>query len=165
MNRSMKARADLCNESSSVDWRSAEPKSFSEKLRIRLRTEISDFWQSNVAAFSNLILNQTMVECASERPTYQECSPLSHADQLACAAEVIEDSVANFRRVRECQRAATRQLNAADYALQQLLTGLATAMPALAAETVPQSAPLAVAKPVEAGSEPVAANDDGALAA
>jgi hypothetical protein len=58
-----------------------------------------------------------------------------------------------------------RQLNAADYALQQLLTGLATAMPAFAAETVPQTMPLAVSKPVQTESESVAANDDGALAA
>ena len=165
MNDSIKAKADVRNEDCSIDWRSAEPTRFSAKVRMFLKKEISDFWKNNVVASCNLILNHTTVESPAERPVYQERVPLSHADQLACTVEVIEDAVANFGRVRACQRAAIRQLNAADYALQQLLTGLATAMPALAAETVPQMMPLAVSKPERQEAEPVAANDDGALAA
>lgn len=165
MNDSIKVRADVRKEDCSVDWRSAEPMRFSAKVRIFLKKEISDFWKNKVVASCNLILNHATAESPTERPSYQERAPLSRSDQLACTAEVIEDAVANFGRVRTCQRAAMRQLNAADYALQQLLTGLATAMPALAAETVPQTMPLAASKPVRQEAEPVAANDDGALAA
>ena len=165
MDYSISTRDDLRNEAYIVDWRSSNPISLSEKFRIFLKKEIINLWENKVIANYNLILDHSTVESPAERPVYQERAPLSHADQLACTAEVIEDAVANFDRVRGCQRAAARQLNAADYALQQLLSGLATAMPALAAETVPQTMPLAVSKPFQAEPEPVAADDDGALAA
>ncbi len=165
MDYSIKARNDLRNEAYIVDWRSSNPISLSEKLRIFLKKEILNLWENKVIANYNSILDHATVESPAERPVYQECALLSRADQLACTAEVIEDAVADFGRVRGCQRAAARQLNAADYALQQLLSGLATAMPALAAETAPQTMPLAVSKPFQAEPEPVAADDDGALAA
>ncbi len=165
MDYSIKARNDLRNEAYIVDWRSSNPISLSEKLRIFLKKEILNLWENKVIANYNLILDHATVGSPAERPVYQERALLSRADQLACTAEVIEDAVANFGRVRGCQRAAARQLNAADYAFQQLLSGLATAMPALAAETVPQTMPLAVSKPLQAEPDPVAADDDGALAA
>jgi len=165
MDYSIKARNDLRNEAYIVDWRSSNPISLSEKLRIFLKKEILNLWENKVIANYNSILDHATVESPDERPVYQECALLSRADQLACTAEVIEDAVADFGRVRGCQRAAARQLNAADYALQQLLSELATAMPALAAETVPQTMPLAVSKPLQAEPDPVAADDDGALAA
>lgn len=165
MDYSIKARNDLRNEAYIVDWRSSNPISLSEKLRIFLKKEILNLWENKVIANYNLILDHATVESPAERPVYQECALLSRADQLACTAKVIEDAVADFGRVRGCQRAAARQLNAADYALQQLLSELATAMPALAAETVPQTMPLAVSKPLQAEPDPVAADDDGALAA
>ena len=165
MDYSIKARNDLRNEAYIVDWRSSNPISLSEKLRIFLKKEILNLWENKVIANYNSILDHATVESPAERPVYQECALLSRADQLACTAEVIEDAVADFGRVRGCQRAAARQLNAADYALQQLLSELATAMPALAAETVPQTMPLAVSKPLQAEPDPVAADDDGALAA
>jgi len=165
MDYSIKARNDLRNEAYIVDWRSSNPISLSEKLRIFLKKEILNLWENKVIANYNSILDHATVESPAERPVYQECALLSRADQLACTAEVIEDAVADFGRVRGCQRAAARQLNAADYALQQLLSELATAIPALAAETVPQTTPLAVSKPLQAEPDRVAADDDGALAA
>ncbi len=165
MDYSIKARNDLRNEAYIVDWRSSNPISLSEKLRIFLKKEILNLWENKVIANYNLILDHSTVVSPAERPVYQERAPLSHADQLACTAEVIEDAAASFGRVRGCQRAAARQVNAADYALQQLLSTLATAMPRLAAETVPQTMPLAVSKPLQAEPDPVAADDDGALAA
>ena len=165
MDYGIKARNDLRNENYIVDWRSSNPISLSEKLTIFLKKEIPNLWENKVIANYNLILDHATAGSPAERPFYQERALLSRADQLACTAEVIEDAVANFGRVRGCQRAAARQVNAADYALQQLLSALATAMPALAAETVPQTMPLAVSKPLQAEPDPVAADDDGALAA
>jgi len=78
---------------------------------------------------------------------------------------VVEDAVANFGRVRGCQSAASRQLNAAEYALQELVAELVSAIPAEAAEAGPQTKPLAGADPFGAESEPVVAEEDGALAA
>lgn len=165
MDYGIKARNDLRNENYIVDWRSSNPISLSEKLTIFLKKEILNLWENKVIANYNLILDHATAGNPAERPVYQERALLSRADQLACTAEVIEDAVANFGRVRGCQRAAARQVNASDYALQQLLSALATAMPALAAETVQQTMPLAVSKPLQAEPDPVAADDDGALAA
>lgn len=124
-----------------------------------------DFLKNNLAVLCDQFLEHSTVERPAERPVYQERAPLSHADQMACAAGVIEDAVANFGRVRACQKAAARQLNAADYALQDLMAELATAMPSVAAETVLQTRPLAVSKLHGSESEPIAAEEDGALAA
>ncbi|MGI9403798.1 MAG: hypothetical protein ACR2OF_04730 [Hyphomicrobium sp.] len=122
-------------------------------------------WKTRLAASYNLLLEQSIFERPANRPVDQEHAPLSHADQLACTAGVVENAVADFDRVRECQRAAAQQLSAAEYALQELVAELVSAIPAVVAGTGPQTKPLADAEPIEAESEPVAAQEDDALAA
>jgi hypothetical protein len=115
-------------------------------------------WKTRLAASYNLLLEHSIFERPANRPVDQEHPPLSHQDQLACTAGLIEDAVADFDGVRGCQRAAARQLNAAEYALQELVAELVSAIPAVAAEMGPQSKPLARA-------EPVVAEEDDAVAA
>lgn len=126
---------------------------------------IFTFWKTRLAASYNSFLEHSIFERLANRPVDQEHPPLSHADQLACTAGVIEDAVANFDQVRGCQRAAARQLNAAEYALQELVAELLSTIPAVAAVTGPQTKPLAGAEPVGAKSEPIVAEEDDALAA
>ena len=122
-------------------------------------------WKTRLAASYNSIIEHAAFERPASTPVDQEIAPLSHANQLACTAGVIEDAVANFDRVRGCQRAAARQLNAAEYAFQELVAELLSTIPAVAAVTGPQSKPLAGAEPVAAESEPIVAEEDDALAA
>lgn len=126
---------------------------------------IFTFWKTRLAAGYNLLLERSTFERPANRPVDQELPPLSRADQLTCAAGAIETAAASFGRVRECQKAAFRQLNAAEYALQELVAELVSTIPAVAAVTAPQTKPLAGAERFAAESEPVATEEDGALAA
>jgi len=63
-----------------------------------------------------------------------EPAPLSVADRWARATGIVTASVAGFGRIDSLHAAATTQIDAADYSLQQLLKELSTAMPILPAD-------------------------------
>ena len=157
--------SDSSNEGRIVDWRNANAKSRSSKLRIFMKRSISKFWKKKFAACTNLVRERSTFEQPADRPVFQERANLCHTDQLTSMAGVIEDAMANFGRVRECHRAAARQLNAADYALQDLLGELVAAIPTMAANAVPQAMPLTVAEAFQEDIKPVVTQQDDALAA
>lgn len=165
MNYEFESKPNFGKNDSYIDWRSSEPISFGSKIRVFLNRAILDFWNNKIIFYWSLILDYSTAERRVESPVYQECAPLSRSDHLACAAGVIQAGVVNFGRVRGCQRAAARQLNAADYALQDLLSELAMAIPTMTVKPVQQVAPVAVSQPLIAEPEPVVTEEDGALAA
>ena len=122
-------------------------------------------WKTTLAASYKLLIEHSAFERQASRLVDQERPPLSHADQLACAARTVEEAAASFDRLWECQKSASRQLNAAEYTLQELVAELVSTIPAVASATEPQKKPLTGAELIGAESEPVAAEEDDALAA
>jgi hypothetical protein len=165
MNYGFESKPNFGENDSYIDWQSSEPIRFGAKIRTFLNKAILDFWNNKITSYRSWIFDCSAAERRAESPVYQECAPLSRSDHLVRAAGVIEAGVANFGRVRGCQRAAARQLNAADYALQDLLSELAMAIPKMNVKPVQQAVPVAVSQPLIAEPESVVTEEDGALAA
>jgi hypothetical protein len=92
------------------------------------------FWtfaKEPVAVARSLVLARArwLQSVDPQRPQAQP-APLSRADSWMRATGAITAAIAGFERIQDLQAAAASRLDAADYALQQLLAELATAMPA-----------------------------------
>jgi hypothetical protein len=86
----------------------------------------------------------------------REVGPLARADHWGHAAGAITTALSGLERIQDLQVAASRQLDAAEYALQHLLEELRAAMP------LPADGAALRAALVESGEAPAA---DTALAA
>jgi hypothetical protein len=117
MNYGFESKPNFGENDSYIDWQSSEPIRFGAKIRTFLNKAILDFWNNKITFYRSWIFDCSAAERRAESPVYQECAPLSRSDHLVRAAGVIEAGVANFGRVRGCQRAAARTMRSKIYCL------------------------------------------------
>jgi hypothetical protein len=104
------------------------------------RLMLEPFWRylqeagAAIGAFAAVVRVQPASPVELPRYPTIEAAPLPIADRWGQATGIVSTAIAGFGRIDGLQAAAARQIDAADYSLQQLLAELSAAMPILPAD-------------------------------
>jgi hypothetical protein len=109
--------------------------------------------------FDRLTTTISAMRAPAYAPVREAVPPLEATDHWGRASGVISAAISGLERVQEFQFTATRQLDAAEYALQHLMEELSAVMPLQVADGAPLRAVLAevTRRPAAAAGKAIAA--------